>query len=153
MHQVLEKIKNESFLKWPNKMADDPMRRNQNLYCQYHQELGHTTKDCRNLRNHLDQLVREGKLRHLLHHSSGQPGQANLEPRRNTSLRPPIGMINVIFATPGRIGSCLSRVIFVARLSTKDYNSEPKRSKVDVHPILSFSKEDKIGTIQPHDDA
>ena len=52
-------------------MAGDPMKRNQNLYCQYHQEPGHTTEDCKNLRNYLDQLVRKGKLRHLLHHSSG----------------------------------------------------------------------------------
>ena len=58
VHQVLEKIKNEPFFKWPNKMAGDPMKHNQNLYCQYHQELGHTTEDCRNLRYHLDQLVR-----------------------------------------------------------------------------------------------
>ena len=71
VHQVLEKIKNESFFKWPNKMTGDPMRHNQNLYCQYHQEKGHTTEDCRNLWNHLDQLVREGELKHLLHHSSG----------------------------------------------------------------------------------
>ena len=33
VHQVLEKIKNELFFKWPNKMAGNPMRRNQNLYC------------------------------------------------------------------------------------------------------------------------
>ena len=32
VHQVLKKIKNEPFFKWPNKMAGDPMRRNQNLY-------------------------------------------------------------------------------------------------------------------------
>ena len=79
IHQVLEKIKNESFFKWPNKMAGDAMKCNQNLYCQYHQELGHTTEDCRNLRKHLDQLVQERKLRHLLHHSNGQQGQVNPE--------------------------------------------------------------------------
>ena len=28
MRQMLEKIKNESFFKWPNKMAGNPMRRN-----------------------------------------------------------------------------------------------------------------------------
>ena len=49
VQQVLEKIKNESFFKWPNKMAGDPMRCNQNLYCQYHQDHGHTTENCRNL--------------------------------------------------------------------------------------------------------
>ena len=28
----------------------------------------------------------------------------------------------------------------------------PKRAKVEIRPVLSFSNEDKIGTIQPHDD-
>ena len=36
IQQVLEKVKNEPFFKWPNKMAGDPMRRNQSLYCHYH---------------------------------------------------------------------------------------------------------------------
>ena len=36
VHQVLEKIKNEPFFKWSNKMAGDSMKRNQSLYCQYH---------------------------------------------------------------------------------------------------------------------
>ena len=57
VHQILEKIKNEPFFKWPNKMARNPMRRNLNLYCQYHQDQGHITEDCRNLWDHLDQLV------------------------------------------------------------------------------------------------
>ena len=38
VHQVLEKIKNEPFFKWPNKIAGDPAKRNQNLYFHYHQE-------------------------------------------------------------------------------------------------------------------
>ena len=62
VHQVLEKIKNEPYFEWPNKMGGDPMRRNQSLHCQDHQERGHTTKDCRTLWNHLEQLVREGRL-------------------------------------------------------------------------------------------
>ena len=35
VHQVLEKIKNEPYFKWPNKMGGDPMRCNQSLHCQY----------------------------------------------------------------------------------------------------------------------
>ena len=74
VYQVLEKIKNELYFKWPNKMAVESTRRNQNFYCQYYQDHGHTMEDYRNLWNYLDQLVREGKLKHLLHHSSGHQG-------------------------------------------------------------------------------
>ena len=54
VQQVLEKGKNEPFFRWPGKMAGDPSKRNQNMYCHYHQDYGHATEDCRNLWNHLD---------------------------------------------------------------------------------------------------
>ena len=152
VHQVLETIKNRSFFKWLNKMAGNPMRRNQSLYFQYYQDQGHITQDCRNLWDHLDQLVREGKLKQLLHHSSGLQGQANSEPRRDASSRPPLGMINDIFTTLGRTSLCPSIVMSMAQLSVEDTNPGPKRAKVDIQPALNFSDKDKIGTIQPHDD-
>ena len=58
VHQVLEKIKNERFFKRPNKMVGNPKKWSRNLYCQYHQDHGHTTEDCRSLWDHLDQLIR-----------------------------------------------------------------------------------------------
>ena len=102
MHQVLEKIKNEPFFKRPNKMMSNPEKRNHNLYCQYHQDHRHTTEDCRSLWDHLDQIVREGKLKQLLHHSSVLGSQANSGSQKDIPSRPPSGTINVIFATLGR---------------------------------------------------
>ena len=153
MHQVLEKVKNEPFFKWPNKMMGNPEKRNQNLYCQYHRDHGHTTEDCRSLWDHLDQLVREGKLKQLLHHSSSLGGQTDTRPKRENPSRPPLGTINVIFTAPGRTGSCPSRVMSVARLFPEDDNHEPKRAKLSRSLVMGFSDEDKIRTIQPHDDA
>ncbi|XP_050289795.1 uncharacterized protein LOC126727944 [Quercus robur] len=49
VHRVLEKIKNEPYFKWSNKMEGESTRRNQNFYCQYHKDHGHTTENCRNL--------------------------------------------------------------------------------------------------------
>ena len=109
VQQVLEKIKNEPFFKWPNKMVGEPTRLNQNLYYHYHKDHGHTTDDCKNLWDHLEQLVREGKLKQLLHHSSGRVGQAGSEMRGDAFSRLPLGTINVIFAALGRIGSCPDR--------------------------------------------
>ena len=61
--------------------------------------------------------------------------------------------INVIFAVPRRIGSCPSRVMSVARLSSDEGVSKLKRAKVLIQPTLGFLDEDKARTIQPHDDA
>ena len=41
----------------------------------------------------------------------------------------------------------------VARLPADNSSPEPKRPKTYPHPVLSFSEEDKIRTILPHDDA
>ena len=43
--------------------------------------------------------------------------------------------------------------MFVAWLLANDFVPELKRPKVYPRPVLSFFEEDKIGTIQPHDDA
>ena len=41
----------------------------------------------------------------------------------------------------------------IARSRAEDSNSKLKRARIEIQPSLSFSDEDKIGTIQPHDDA
>ena len=40
----------------------------------------------------------------------------------------------------------------VIRLFVENLNPETKKAKMSVQPALSFSNEDKVGTIQPHDD-
>ncbi|XP_065632900.1 uncharacterized protein LOC136068937 [Quercus suber] len=153
VQQVLEKIKDEPFFRWPNKMAGDPAKRNRNLYCQYHQDHGHITEDCKNLWDHLEQLVQEGKLTQLLHHSGGRGGYVGSAFQGDASRGPPLGTINVIFAAPGRTGSCPSQVMFVSQCSEEGSSSRPKRARPGTSLVLGFSEEDKRGTIQPHDDA
>ena len=62
-------------------------------------------------------------------------------------------MINVILAALGRTGTHPSRVLSVAQRPTEESQPKSKKARMNFHPILSFSKEDKIGTTQPHDDA
>ena len=134
-------------------MVRDPIRRNQNIYFHYHQDHGHTMEDCRNLWDYLDQLVREGKLKQLLHHSSGRLSQASLELWGDASSRLPLSTINVIFAASGRTGSCPFRVMSVSCSPAEESSSMPKRAKMGIPLVLGFSDEDKVGTIQPYDDA
>ena len=66
VHKIIDRIKNESFFRWPNKMGGDPSRRNQNLYCTCHKDKGHTTEQCRVLKDHLGQLVKAGYLKEFV---------------------------------------------------------------------------------------
>ena len=152
LHKILEKVKNEPFFQWPSRMAGDPSKRNQNLYCAYHQELGHNTDDCKNLKNHLDRLVRKGKLRHLLHQPVGWQEHSNVKTRQST-LRPPLGTINVILAALGRTDSNPFRVMSVGRLPAEVDDWESKRARGMATPLIGFLDEDKSETLQPHDDA
>ena len=58
-----------------------------------------------------------------------------------------------ILVALGRTGSHPSRVMSVARPLVEDSNFESKRARVEIRPALYFLDEDKVGTIQPHDDA
>ncbi|XP_023920676.1 uncharacterized protein LOC112032147 [Quercus suber] len=49
IHRVLAKIESEPYFRWPNKMVGESTKCNQNLYCQYHRDHGHTTENCKNL--------------------------------------------------------------------------------------------------------
>ena len=66
VHIIVDQIKNKSYFRWPNKMGGDLSRRNQNLYCTYHRDKGHTTEQCRVLKDHLEQLVKVGYLKEFV---------------------------------------------------------------------------------------
>ncbi|XP_050242253.1 uncharacterized protein LOC126691236 [Quercus robur] len=59
----------------------------------------------------------------------------------------------MILTAPGRTGSFPSTVMSIERPLAEDLVPDPKRSKAEVRPALSFSDEDKVGTSQPYDDA
>ena len=79
----------------------------------------------------------------MLFRSEGQTGSAF---QGNAASKPPLGTINVIFATPGRTGSSPSKIMSVSCYSNEDSNSMPKRIKTSVPLVLGFSGVDKQGT-------
>ena len=64
-----------------------------------------------------------------------------------------MGTINVILATLEKISFYPSRVMFVAWLSIEDNDRESKKARKGASLVLGFSNEDKIGTIQSHNNA
>ena len=102
LHRILDRIKDEPYFRWPNKMGGDPSRRNQILYCTYYLDRGHTTKQCRVLKDHLGQLVKARHLKDFVLDSGDRVVGQDVRQRGNP-LPPPVGIIEVIHVTPKKL--------------------------------------------------
>ena len=59
---MLMQIKDDPSLKWPEKMKGDPNKRNKNKYCCFHRDHGHDTDECYDLKQQIENLIRQGKI-------------------------------------------------------------------------------------------
>ena len=66
LEQVLMQINDDPSLKWPEKMKGDPNKGNRNKYFCFHRDYGHDTDECYNLKQQIENLTRQGKLRNFL---------------------------------------------------------------------------------------
>nr|XP_023919278.1 uncharacterized protein LOC112030850 [Quercus suber] len=64
--QVLMQIMDDPSLKWPENMKGDPNKGNKNKYCGFHRDHGHDTDECFDLKQQIENLIRQGKLRHFI---------------------------------------------------------------------------------------
>ena len=87
------------------------------------------------------------RLKQFLYQPNEQGGQAGSGAQRDASTRPPLGTISVILATSGRACPQPSKVMSIAQPSTEGLSLDPKRSRMEVRSALSFSDEDKFGTL------
>ena len=59
-------IKDDPSLKWPEKMKGDLNKLNKNKYYRFHRDYGHDTDKCYDLKQKIENLIRQGKLRNFL---------------------------------------------------------------------------------------
>nr|XP_023916282.1 uncharacterized protein LOC112027867 [Quercus suber] len=153
VYKILDKIKHEPYFRWPNRMGGDPSRRNQGLYCTYHKDKGHTTEQCRVLKDHLWQLARAGYLKEFVKDTEDRgAGQGALQ--RGNPLPPPLGIIEVIHAPPEKPASARRKGVLTVTPTEvgQDRPSSRKKIKLSKEPI-AFDDSDLEGTVQLHDDA
>ena len=74
-------------------MKGDPNKRNRNKYCRFHRDHGHDTDECFDLKQQIENLIRQGKLRNFIGRNyKDEKLKANVE----ESSRPPLGEIRMI---------------------------------------------------------
>ena len=95
--QVLMQIKDEEALTYPGKLKGDPNRRSKDKYCRFHQDHGHDTADCYDLKQQIEALIKQGKLQRFVRkEKADQPPQEQNPRLDNERPRPPIGDIRMI---------------------------------------------------------
>ena len=59
--------------KRPHLMQEDLSKRNQNKYCQYYRDVGHTTEECIALEDEIKKLIQEGYLQNCVSNRGTKP--------------------------------------------------------------------------------
>ena len=74
--QVLHKVRNEQFLRWPTQMKSDPATRDNTKYCEFHRDYGHRTDNCIQLKREIEYLIQRGYLRRFISPGNQAQNQA-----------------------------------------------------------------------------
>ena len=64
--QVLMQIKDEEALTYPEKLKGDPNRCSKDKYCHFHQDHGHDTANCYDLKQQIEALIKQRKLQKFI---------------------------------------------------------------------------------------
>ncbi|XP_027102611.2 uncharacterized protein [Coffea arabica] len=85
--RVLSVIEQNNLGKAPPKMYGSRDKRNSNLYCLYHRDIGHETEDCNDLKREIENLIRQGHLKQFIRRGGGHQCDENRRDRRGDQRR------------------------------------------------------------------
>ena len=135
LEQVLMQINDDPSLKWPEKMKGDPNKCNRNKYCRFHKDYGHDTDECFGLKQQIENLIRQGKLRNFL----GQDHKnEKLKGKLKEFSRSPLGEIRVIIRGTLTRQSSKSRKTYLKVMQNVQLSGQSLRTRVtDEKPLRS----------------
>ncbi|XP_027174210.1 uncharacterized protein LOC113773797 [Coffea eugenioides] len=85
--RVLSVMEQNNLGKAPPKMWGSKDKRNSNLYCLYHRDIGHETEHCNDLKKEIENLIRQGHLKQFIRRSGGQSCDENRRDKRGDQRR------------------------------------------------------------------
>ena len=143
-------IKDDPSLEWPEKMKGDPNKHNRNKYCCFHRDHGHDTDECFDLKQQIENLIRQGKLRNFLRRDHRDE---KLKGKMEESSRPPLREIRVIIggSSTGQLSKSKKAYLKVMQ-SVQLFARSPRARSTDKQAI-TFTDEDAERIHHPHDDA
>ncbi|XP_070008672.1 uncharacterized protein [Nicotiana sylvestris] len=81
--------------RWPKEIRSNPNRRNPEFWCEFHNDHGHKTADCRLLQGEVDHLLKQGYLTELFSEKGKQAYMKNMqEPPKPPSPKRTVNIIS-----------------------------------------------------------
>ena len=87
INKILEQIKDEHYLKWPRPLHLSPNMYDKKKYCRFHKDHDHYTKDCKDLKGQIEELIRKGKLQRFVKNGEPSRFRDDDKDKRKASLR------------------------------------------------------------------
>ena len=135
-------IKDDPSLKWPEKMKRDPKKRNRNKYCRFNRDHDHDTDECFDLKQQIENLIRQGKLRNFLRRDHKDE---KLKGKMEESLRPSLREIRVIIGGSSTGQSFKSKKAYLKVVQSVQLSGRSPRTR--------STDEDAERIHHPHNDA
>ncbi|XP_070035624.1 uncharacterized protein [Nicotiana tomentosiformis] len=135
-------------VRWPKEMRSNPNRRNPDFWCEFHNDHGHRTSDCRLLQGEVEHLLKQGYLTELFSEKGKQAYMKNRqEPPKPLSPKRTVNVING--------GEEVNGVTYTtARKTTKFTITHGKRTRQTLEDgNITFDDADADGLMIPHNDA
>ena len=143
-------IKDDPSLKWSEKMKGDPNKPNRNKYCRFHRDHGHDTDECFDLKQQVENLIRQGKLKSFL---GRDHKDEKLKGKAEESSRPPLGEIRVIIGESSTSQSSKSKKAYLKVVQSIQLSRRSPRARSTDEQAITFINEDAERIHYPHDDA
>ncbi|XP_075645324.1 uncharacterized protein LOC142616335 [Castanea sativa] len=151
--QVLMLLKDEGSLTFPGKLKGDPDKRSMDKYCRFHRDHEHDTSECYDLKQQIEALIRQGKLKRFVSKEKTDRPQEQGPQRENERPKPPIGDIRMIVG--GTTTSCSTkraRKTYHRLAQNVQLTGLVSRMARMDDPVIGFMEEDAQRLHHPHDD-
>ena len=170
--QILMQIQHRNLLVPPAPMKGDPNKRDRSKYCRFHQDFGHDTSNCYQLKGQIEALVQQGQLREFVERVIAerritppmvqQQQQQPVPPAPLAENNNPVGELNdvrTIFGGPETGDSSRARKSYARE--AKDFDGAQyvnmtehiaKFSKME-NVAITFTEEEAKKLLHPHNDA
>jgi len=150
LDHVLTQIKDDPSLKWPEKMKGDPNKCKKNKYCHFHRDHGHDTNGCYDLKQQIENLIKQGKLTHFVgrYHKDEK-----LKGKVEESSWPSLGEIRVIIGGTSIGQSSKSKKTYLKVVQNVELSGQSPKTRGIDEPAITFTDEDAERIHHPHDDA